>query len=168
MAGETSALGGRRTLIAVVLVALGVVPLSSAVRAAAGDAQATWLVAIAFFGTCALSLASGVLVPPGLAIPPPLWPLTVAGAVVIGLEYGAAHGFAAGALAGAIPLLSAALSVSRLTPETTGFLMAMLLASVAPAALAGAVSSLTRAPAAPIPEREEAPASSEAGASSDS
>ena len=61
----------------------------------------------------------------------------------------------------AIPLLSAAFSVTSLTQEITAFEMALFLASIAPAALAGAVSSLVRPRAAPVPRAPEAPATEE-------
>ena len=161
IAGEWKAVGVRRALIAIALLLVAYVPLATAVRAVGGQHEPTWVLPIAFFGTCALALASGVVIPPGLAIPPPLWPVAVSGAVVAGFEFGPGPALGAGALTGAIPLLSAAFSVTSLTQEITAFEMALFLASIAPAALAGAVSSLVRPRAAPVPRAPEAPATEE-------
>jgi hydrogenase/urease accessory protein HupE len=92
---------------------------------------------LTFAGALAISLLSGILVPPGSAIPPPLWPVAVALAAIIGLCEGPAYGLAAGACAGAIPVVSAALSVSSLTTELSSIQTAFVLASVAPPLLAG-------------------------------
>jgi hypothetical protein len=93
-----------------------------------------------------------------------VWTNALAGAVVVGLELGAAQGLAAGALVGAIPLVSAALSVTDLTDENSGFLMALLIASIGPAALAGGLSSLIHRPAvAPEPGLAEPDLAERAG-----
>jgi hypothetical protein len=137
--GEWQALGARRVAVAFALLVIGGVLGGYSVLVLDARGAPQWFGLLVLMGTVAIAFLSGIVVPPGTAVPPPLWPGAVAAGAVVGLRTGPAYGLAAGAFAGAVPVVSAAMSINAITPELAAMHTALVLSSVAPGVLAGAL-----------------------------